>query len=633
MRKLNDKGYALVTVLLIAILLMGVAVMLLTLTNAGIKKNSARTDYVEAGELSDKGLEHITTLINKELQERIDSEMASGSIEGLLDEEFSELLNDVLSKYMCNPSDTTLGALETDDYDICISKIESSKNHPELSEVLKEVTFKSKGKTGDNAGREIETTVELGARELTEEQEGKPLEVVMVLDISGSMKREIKLDPVKAKERSVEIKHLLEYEGETVQIAPPELIYGNIGDVIREEQIEPVSGYTLINKIVPQTITNSHKVYELYYDNRFITDQTAVVQVNYVARKPNDIKNTEKFKVDGVEEVYLFGEPGEKFTAQPQVIPGYQLVNPTTNIEGEFSLNTKKVTFKYEHLETRVDYMRNAMSNFVYKIAESNADINLALVNYDKEPYLGKDFMKSLRDKEKHYNELDAYINGDLTVDKQNRRGNKLNNDKQLSSGYYNANVGSGTNIQGGFYKARQLLEKRDSENVLIMSLTDGSANRNYEVTRLEKKPFTIKLDNETAKQKAFMRQYKGYRGMDYNYDKLESGSSRRLISNNKELNIKDSSKVSSFGAVSEANLAYDNLKAQGKNVDIYTIGLDIGKDNDKEYVMLYSQTAGYFGAESGEINQVFDELAEEAITRAKNLITDISPPVVIDRK
>lgn len=192
MRRINnEKGYALVTVVLISLLFMSLAIMLMSITFNGMNKNKVRDEYVQASEISDKGLNHLTAQINKEIEDLL-NEYLQGleDGDGMTEEEFEQLLEDVLSQYLCSDD----GRLKhssgsAGEYEICIEGWENSEGS--LGKVLKEVTFKSVGSL-NKRDKTTHSVVRIGTdqlqeNEVTEETPGGKLDIVLAIDVSDSM--------------------------------------------------------------------------------------------------------------------------------------------------------------------------------------------------------------------------------------------------------------------------------------------------------------------------------------------------------------------------------------------------------------------------------------------------------------
>jgi len=156
-RTKNDKGYTLFLTLLITILFTVLAVVMVNFTMASMSKNKVREQYVQAQELSEKGLEHIVSEIQTQLQEKLGES-------GLTRTHFADELSALIDKYNCENGNEKIiikGVGETGDYSACIKSTHKDSGN----DLRREVVFLSKGKI-DGKEKEIKTTIEIGAQEV-----------------------------------------------------------------------------------------------------------------------------------------------------------------------------------------------------------------------------------------------------------------------------------------------------------------------------------------------------------------------------------------------------------------------------------------------------------------------------------
>lgn len=119
-RLFNNRGYTLFLTVLIIVLFGILSLSLITMVVSGAKKNVIREHVIQAGELAEKGMEHLTNQIQSELESGVGSS-------GLTLNEYETLLLNTLEKYKCTKEDGSLTALKkaTGDYKVCV---ESYKN-------------------------------------------------------------------------------------------------------------------------------------------------------------------------------------------------------------------------------------------------------------------------------------------------------------------------------------------------------------------------------------------------------------------------------------------------------------------------------------------------------------------------
>ena len=188
----NERGYALLTVVLISLLFIGIAITLINLTVNGANKTQVRSELVQATELADKGLDHITSQINQELIKQLEKSIAEN--DGMGEEDFKRELETLLNLYLCEGGTGKVENFKDNDgkYEVCIDSWGDTDGP--LKNVLKEVVFKSTG-IANKREKPIYTTVQMGTDELENndfetETPGGKLDVVLVLDATTSMSSE-----------------------------------------------------------------------------------------------------------------------------------------------------------------------------------------------------------------------------------------------------------------------------------------------------------------------------------------------------------------------------------------------------------------------------------------------------------
>lgn len=154
----NERGYTLLLVLLLAVLLGAFATMLMFMTTNGMKKDDVREDVTQATELTEKGLDRVVEEIQFDLKKELGTD-------GLTVNAFSGRLESVLNAYRCNGGAkifTDTG--KTGKYSSCVETVSPGTDGNEISRI---VTFLSKG-TADNAERSIRSDMEVGANAVPE---------------------------------------------------------------------------------------------------------------------------------------------------------------------------------------------------------------------------------------------------------------------------------------------------------------------------------------------------------------------------------------------------------------------------------------------------------------------------------
>ena len=155
----RQQGYTLFLTVLVVVIFSILAMTLLTVTLSGAKKSEVREDVTQAGELAEKGVNHLLQEIQLELQNEINQH-----VDGMLRSDFTEVLDNTIKEYMC-PSNIVTGG-EQGRYDTCIVEKLSSEKYI-LPQIIK---IESIGRV-DNKTKKYHTTVELGANMFPEDMQ------------------------------------------------------------------------------------------------------------------------------------------------------------------------------------------------------------------------------------------------------------------------------------------------------------------------------------------------------------------------------------------------------------------------------------------------------------------------------
>ncbi|WP_438348508.1 MucBP domain-containing protein [Paenibacillus sp. FA6] len=168
-----------------------------------------------------------------------------------------------------------------------------------------------------------------------------------------------------------------------------------------------------------------------------------------------------------------------------------------------------------------------------------------------------------------------------------------------------------GTNIQAGLHRADTLLAGSQAQNKVIVLLSDGAPTYSYKAGKAT--TYTWPGDKKA-----------GFALSNFNYGTvLGSGSNYNLAEGYKwfgqwydrEIYTVNGHEVNNNGiaTISEAKLIKD------KGIGIYSIGLDVGNDNNAKDVLNKSQNKGYLASTSNELNNVFTELSSKISFAAEN--------------
>lgn len=156
----NQQGYSILLTLGIIIIFAILGTALITLTTNGAAKNEVRQDITRSSDLTQKGIDLVTTQVNTELT-------AFLGVNGRPKTEFASQLETILNKYLCtNVKIPVVG--ETGTHLACIVSYTDTLTSDNIANPLRKlVTFRSIGTSGD-ANRELINKIEIGAATVPE---------------------------------------------------------------------------------------------------------------------------------------------------------------------------------------------------------------------------------------------------------------------------------------------------------------------------------------------------------------------------------------------------------------------------------------------------------------------------------
>lgn len=161
----NSNGYSLLFTLCTLVLVSVLGTSLLMLSSNGIMRNENRQNVALASDLSEKGIQYISTIINKELENNIPSLKASKTT---VDQVFTKVFND----YRCtvnNAKDILIDG-STGKTTVCIESIENMAMAKENSRRnTRLVTLRSTGISSDKNQAGVKTVLEFGYSDIPEQ--------------------------------------------------------------------------------------------------------------------------------------------------------------------------------------------------------------------------------------------------------------------------------------------------------------------------------------------------------------------------------------------------------------------------------------------------------------------------------
>ncbi len=330
----------------------------------------------------------------------------------------------------------------------------------------------------------------------------------------------------------------------------------------------------------PQTfeVTNGATDKHFDLDHHFSTDKkgkhTFRLKVSFIPNQPED----EECKAV---ELVKYGEVNV-IVGDDYIEPGDVLLDKVGTPTDKYAEWEVELTVKGKDLKTtsdivlvldisssmsnhkRFENMLKAAENLVETVMNDNPNVRIGLVEFDKEP-----------------NERLGFSNDKETV---------INSIKTMK-------MGSGTNIQGGIYYGRKLLDESEADQKTIVLLSDGSPNRSYKA--------------EKATSYSWPENKYDFTLSDFDYTKHSSSQDYKVDGFSVKNHV--------IGTISEAKIAIDS------GYDMYSIGLEVSSSSNAVYTIENSQNKGYYPAESDELEAVFEEIAQQlsnkGITNA--IVTD----------
>ncbi|MFW5774220.1 MAG: vWA domain-containing protein, partial [Tangfeifania sp.] len=183
-------------------------------------------------------------------------------------------------------------------------------------------------------------------------------------------------------------------------------------------------------------------------------------------------------------------------------------------------------------------------------------------------------------------------------------------------------NASGGTNLQGGFYMARGLISSSTADKKSIVLMSDGVPTYSYE------------SDVETSEEPEHNCNVIGG-NWNMTSDELEeylyvnSSNYTNVVGNGSSFNYTLYSFTDDcwWGnpEITAGNhgmpTKYEAGLITDMGVDVYTVGFDVPDGGDAEDVLEGSQNKGYYPANSGNLNQVYSEIASNIAYAATNAI------------
>nr|WP_289038853.1 VWA domain-containing protein [uncultured Allobacillus sp.] len=183
---------------------------------------------------------------------------------------------------------------------------------------------------------------------------------------------------------------------------------------------------------------------------------------------------------------------------------------------------------------------------------------------------------------------------------------------QQLKNKINGISAGGGTNIQAGLHQAKLLLQASSADKKTVVLLSDGEPTYSFKAN--------------SASSYSWPGQKYNFILSNFDYtSQLGSGSSYDLEScwffgcYPTDYSV-DGYTVSTNGVPTISEAAH----LMNSGIDMYSIGLSVGNNNDANYVLQNSQNKGYFSGGTDDLSPIFSEIAAQLAFAATNaVVTD----------
>lgn len=315
-------------------------------------------------------------------------------------------------------------------------------------------------------------------------------------------------------------------------------------------------------------------------------------------KKLNKFKNTIKVLVIGLSLVLSIVAPNTKIYAEPQIHEdGFVTVDKTaTKVDdtfNRFKIGLDIKTAEAPNIETTV----GADIVLVLDVSASMKDNN----KMRQARNAAMNFLKNLSDPsgQNRYGVVvfcgDSEVRQPLTANKQNA----IDTINRITTG--NINRLDGTNIQSGFYRARKMLNDAQSENGIIILLSDGEANRAYD----------IRTNGDSVISG-------GYRNTTTNDETLGYNQSNFVITD-QGINIKSTKTYGQTVKINDRNYNFsatlmaenEALHAKLDNHTIFTIGFQYNDPGLSRMATPASQGKQYYYQATNNLDAIYELISK----------------------
>ena len=243
---------------------------------------------------------------------------------------------------------------------------------------------------------------------------------------------------------------------------------------------------------------------------------------------------------------------------------------------------------------TKITSAKSAATTFVNELLNGSTGIRLAIVTINAPGNAGT-----------------PYVNQGFT-----------DNTTTLNTAISGISASGGTNLQGGFYAARQLIGTSTATKKVVILLSDGAPTYSYNSTVTTN--FTVdcgSISNFNISRNDFEASHITVTSSNYS-NIVGTGGSFDYTLYSFSKNCAGNSALETFTAGNHGiPTKYEAGLVINSGVDVYTIGFEVPVGGDEQDVLNGSQNKGYFPATSGNITSVYSQIRSNIAYAATNAI------------
>ncbi|WP_188050857.1 gliding motility-associated C-terminal domain-containing protein [Flavobacterium sp. GP15] len=240
---------------------------------------------------------------------------------------------------------------------------------------------------------------------------------------------------------------------------------------------------------------------------------------------------------------------------------------------------------------TKITSAKEAAKTFVNQLLNGSTDIRIAIVTL---------------------NPASGGTTGNPQIDQV-----FTNNTSSLNTAIDAIVANGGTNIQGGFYAARLLVESSTADKKVVILLSDGDPTYSYN-SNIAPPAFTVgcgSISNFNISRSDY----------ENNYLKVSSSIYTNVVGDGNNFNFTLFTTTCGNKTFNAGNhgipTIYEAKKIISDGADIYTIGFEVPANGAAESTLMGSQNKGYFPANSSNISNIYSQIRSNISYAATNAV------------